>query len=86
MDDACGNGGAMIWWWNGATYDANAYWYTELYADEEGETTLDYAGWGDGEFWMPITKTFGVGEGFWIQANGAAATVKFKNPFYKSAQ
>lgn len=83
MDDDVVDGGASIWWWNTDTgkYDASAYWYTELYADEEGETTLGYAGWGDPEYWMPISKTFAAGEGFWIQA-GANATVKFPNPFY----
>ena len=83
MDDKVGNGDAMIWWWNTATgkYDARAYWYTELYADEEGETTLGYAGWGDLEYWMPISKTFEKGQGFWIQA-GLNATVKFANPLY----
>ena len=81
MDDDVVDGGAQIWWWNGSTYDAKAFWYTELYADEEGETTLGYAGWGDLEYWMPINKTFATGEGFWIQA-GVNATVKFPNPFY----
>ena len=83
MDDDVVDGGAQIWWWNSTTgkYDAQAFWYTELYADEEGETTLGYAGWGDPEYWMPITKTFAAGEGFWIQV-GVNATVKFPNPFY----
>ena len=86
MDEDCVDSGAMIWWWNTATgkYDAKAYWYTELYADEDGETTLGYAGWGDPEYWMPISKTFEAGQGFWIQANGAAATVQFANPFYQA--
>ena len=83
MDDDCVDSGATIWWWNGASYDADAYWYTCLY-DEEGNE-LNYAGWGDGELWAPVVKTFGIGEGFWIQAN-AKSTVKFKNPFYKAAQ
>ena len=81
MDDDVVDGDAQIWWWNGSTYDAKAYWYTELYADEEGETTLGYAGWGDLEYWMPIEKTFNAGQGFWIKS-GVNATVKFPNPFY----
>ena len=84
MNDDCGDGGAEIWWWNGATYDAHAYWYTELYADEEGETTLGYAGWGDQLYWMPIEKTFNAGEGFWVKANEFDGTIKFPNPFYKT--
>ena len=84
MSDNLQDGEAQIWWWNGATYDAKAYWYTDLYADEEGETTLGYAGWGDGLYWMPITKAFTEGEGFWVKANGdvSSATLKFPNPFY----
>ena len=86
MDDGVGDGECSIWWWNTATgkYDASAYWYTELYADEDGETTLGYAGWGDFDYWMPVNKTFDAGQGFWIQPNGglSSATVKFANPFY----
>ena len=84
MSDNVPDSGAEIWWWNGATYDARAYWFTDLYADESGETTLGYAGWGDEMYWMPISKTFTDGTGFWIQANGGleSATVKFPNPFY----
>ena len=81
MDDSVVDGDAQIWWWNGSTYDARAFWYTELYADEEGETTLGYAGWGDFDYWMPINKTFEAGQGFWIQS-GVNATVEFPNPFY----
>ena len=81
MDDTVVDGDAQIWWWNGSTYDARAFWYTELYADEEGETTLGYAGWGDFDYWMPINKTFEAGQGFWIKC-GVNATVKFPNPFY----
>ena len=81
MDDNVTDGDAQIWWWNGTTYDARAFWYTELYADEEGETTLGYAGWGDPEYWMPIAKTFLTGQGFWIKA-GVNTTVMFPNPFY----
>ena len=78
---------AQIWWWNGSTYDAKAYWFTELYADEEGVVGLGYAGWGDFDYWMPISKSFGQDEGFWIKVNDTAtekdAEVKFPNPFYK---
>ena len=81
MDDTVVDGGAHIWWWNGETYSDQAHWYTELYADEEGETTLGYAGWGDEDYWMPIEKTFKAGEGFWIQC-GVNASVLFANPFY----
>ena len=81
MDDTVVDGGAQIWWWNGNTYDAQAFWYTELYADEEGETTLGYAGWGDFDYWMPIEKTFQTGQAFWIKS-GVNATVMFPNPFY----
>ena len=84
MSDNLIDGQAQIWWWNGATYDAKAYWYTDLYADEEGETTLGYAGWGDFDYWMPVSKTFSEGEGFWVKVNDTAtsATLKFPNPFY----
>ena len=83
MDDNVGDGGAQIWWWTSTTgkYDAQAFWYTELSAAESGETTLGYAGWGDFDYWMPISKTFAAGEGFWIQA-GINATVEFPNPLY----
>ena len=84
MSDNLIDSQAQIWWWNGATYDAKAYWYTDLYADEEGETTLGYAGWGDFDYWMPVSKTFSEGEGFWVKVNDTAssATLKFPNPFY----
>ena len=86
MADACGDYGAEIWWWNNDTgkYDAHAYWYTGLYGDKDGEIELGYAGWGDEEFWMPITKEFASGSGFWIQANTLDSTVKFPNPFYSA--
>ena len=84
MNAELGDGEAQIWWWNGSTYDAMAFWYTDLYADEGGETTLGYPGWGDELYWMPINKTFANGEGFWVQVNGSveSATLKFPNPFY----
>ena len=81
MDDDVGDGDAQIWWWNGESYSGQAFWYSELYADEDGEETLGYAGWGDLVYWMPIEKTFKAGEGFWIQC-GADASVLFANPFY----
>ena len=86
MGEECNDYGAEIWWWNGSTYDAHTYWFTELYADEEGETTLGYAGWGDGEFWMPVNQTFNAGEGFWVKANELDGTIKFPNPFYKASK
>ena len=86
MNEDCDDSGAEIWWWNGSTYDAHAYWVTELYGDEDGEVELGYAGWGDFDYWMPITKTFRAGEGFWVKANGLDATIKFQNPFYKAAK
>ena len=86
MDEDCADGGADVWWWNGSTYDAHAFWYTELYADEDGEKTLGYAGWGDFDYWMPVSKTFNAGEGFWVRANGLAGTIKFPNPFYKEVK
>ena len=84
MSDNIIDGQAQIWWWNGSTYDSMAFWYTDLYKDTEGVQTYGYAGWGDELYWMPITKSFADGEGFWIQVNDSAdsATVKFPNPFY----
>ena len=80
------DGQAQLWWWNGATYDAKAWWYTELYDAEENG--LGYAGWGDFDYWMPIAKTFADGEGFWIQVNYGVsesnAFVSFPNPFFKA--
>jgi len=81
MDSTVTDGDAQIWWWNGSTYDAQAFWYTDLYADESGNTTLGYAGWGDFDYWMPINKTFEKGQGFWIKC-GVNAAVMFPNPFY----
>ena len=77
---------AQLWWWNGSTYDAKAYWLTELYdAEEKG---LGYAGWGDFDYWMPVEKTFTNGEAFWVQVSDSAsaenATVSFPNPFYQA--
>ena len=90
MDEGVGDGGCMIWWYNQSTgaYDPYAYWYTELYADEDGDITLGYAGWGDFDYWMPIEKTFVAGSGFWIKADGLldSANVLFKNPFYKAPE
>ena len=78
----CADYEAQIWWWNGSSYDAKAYWFTELYdADENG---LGYSGWGDFLAWTPISKAFTEGEGFWVQVNSdvSSATLKFPNPFY----
>ena len=86
MDDSLNDGDCEIWWYNQTTgaYDDHAYWFTCLY-DMEG-TELNIAGWGDGEFWAPIAKTFDAGSGFWIQPNGGLSSVNvlFKNPFYKA--
>ena len=84
MDETVGDNGCIIWWYNQdtGTYDANAYWFTCLY-DMDGNE-LGYAGWGDGEYWAPVEKTFDAGTGFWIQPDGGleSASVMFKNPFY----
>jgi hypothetical protein len=80
------DGQAQLWWWNGSTYDATAWWYAELY--DENEEGLGYAGWGDFDMWMPIEKTFVNGEAFWVKINDTVAaenaTVSFPNPFYKA--
>ena len=79
---------AQIWWWNGATYDAKAFWYTDLYVPGSAEETLGHPGWGDEENWWPVEKTFNSDEGFWIQVNDTVAVkdakVMFPNPFYKA--
>jgi hypothetical protein len=69
------DGGTVLWWWNKDTSRyTRAYW-----------VELDFnpanLGWGDPQDWLPITKTFAAGEGFWIQAP-AGATVRFENPLY----
>ena len=80
------DGQAQIWWWNGATYDATAFWFTMLYDETEAE--LGYPGWGDFLAWTPIVKEFDPGDGFWISVNDTVAQkdayAKFPNPFYKA--
>ena len=56
------NGGTYIMWWEGKW--VKAYW-VELDFDP------DNLGWGDDEDWLPIDKTFDVGEAFFIQASSA---------------
>jgi len=82
-DKEANDGTFQIRWFNGGKYDY-AVWCAPLYADEEGETELDYNGWGDRDYLMPITKTFGVGEGFLVQPNSATVNPKlaFPNPLY----
>lgn len=75
------DGGTMAWWWdkNTRTY-TRAYW-VDLY-DSEG-TALGTKGWGDGENWIAMEKTFEAGEAFWVQA-AANAQVIWSNPSYKA--
>ena len=75
MDGIAADGTTVLWWWNKDTFVyTRAYW-----------VELDFnpanLGWGDPQDWLPITKTFAAGEGFWIQAP-AGATVNFENPLY----
>ena len=75
MDGVTPTGGTVLWWWNKDTrIYTSAYW-----------VELDFnpanLGWGDGQDWIAIDKTFAAGEGFWIQAP-AGATVRFENPLY----
>ena len=69
------DGGTVIWWWNKDTSRYTKAHWVELDFDP------DNLGWGDPQNWLPITKSFAAGEGFWIQAP-AGATVNFANPFY----
>ena len=73
------DGTTMLWWWNKDTrLYTTAYW-VELY-DALG-ASVGVNGWGDGQDWIAIDKTFAAGEGFWIKAP-AGATVRFENPLY----
>ncbi len=65
----------VLWWWNKDTLTYTKAYWVELDFDPEN------LGWGDPQDWLPITKTFAAGEGFWIQAP-AGATVRFENPLY----
>ena len=74
-------GETMVWWWNkeNRTY-TRAYW-VDLY-DADGEE-VGKKGWGDGENWIAIEKTFDAGEAFWAQAP-ATAQIVWANPFYQA--
>jgi hypothetical protein len=78
-DGADPEGTTRIWWWNGASATYSEAFWVELY-DASG--ALGVNGWGDGEEWIAIGKTFAAGEGFWVKTPSAGAQVLFENPLY----
>jgi len=80
VSDGC----AWIKWWDTEkkVYSIKYEYVTELY--DEKEQSLGYPGWGDPLTWVPVAKTFAVGEGFWVQSNVDDLKIAFKNPFYKA--
>ena len=74
---------AWIKWWDPATrtYSALAKYVSELY-DADGNVLMpSRPGWGDID-WVPVEKTFAVGEGFWWGVGKDNCTLCIPNPFY----
>ena len=70
-------------WWDPVTkkYGSNAVYVSELY-DKNGDPIVPTtAGWGDDD-WVPVEKTFAVGEGFWWGVGKDNCTLCIPNPFY----
>ena len=82
---AAADGSFTMRWFNAGKYDY-AVWSVPLYDPADPETELDYNGWGDLEEMCPITKTFGVGEGFLIQTTATNPTLLFPNPLYVAGE
>ena len=75
------DGGTMAWWWDKNTRTYTRSYWVDLY-DADGEE-VGKKGWGDGENWIAMEKTFDAGEAFWVEAP-AAAQVIWANPFYQA--
>ena len=75
--------GAWIKWWDPdtRTYSKLAKYVSELYDAEGNVLQPSRPGWGDGD-WVPVEKTFTVGEGFWWGVNKGDCTLCIPNPFY----
>ena len=74
---------AWIKWWNpiAKVYGDRAVYVSEL-CDENGDALVPTrAGWGDAD-WIPVEKTFVVGEGFWWGVGKNNCTLCMPNPFY----
>ena len=90
-----GDGAFKIWWWStqsgnlGNKYAVwSNYWWDESlddYVDAEDESEYCWVVPEDDDV-MPVkwTKSFGVGEGFFVQAAVTAPSLMFPNPFYKA--
>ena len=74
-----------IWikWWDPATkvYGVKALYVSELYDADGNPLIPSRPGWGDAD-WVPVEKTFAVGEGFWWGVNKDNCTLCIPNPFY----
>jgi len=80
-----GDGEFSIRWFNAGKYDY-AVWSVPLYDPADPEEELDYNGWGDLSEQCPITKTFGVGEGFLVSPTANAPSLVFPNPLYTAGE
>ena len=83
VDGEPDDGSAWIKWWDSTTkkYGSNVVYVSELY-DEKGDPIVPTtAGWGDDD-WVPVEKTFAVGEGFWWGVGKDNCTLCIPNPFY----
>ena len=94
-DVESGDGAFKIWWWNTVSGDRGnkyAVW-SNYWWDEDLDDYVDAAD--ESEYcWvvpevdddLPIkwTKSFGVGEGFFVQAGVPSPSIMFPNPFYKA--
>ena len=84
-DAEAGDGEFKMRWFNAGHYDY-ATWSVPLYDPEDPEEELDYNGWGDLDEMCPITKTFGVGEGFLVQPTANTPSLVFPNPLYSAGE
>ena len=84
-DAEASDGTFRMRWFNAGRYDY-AVWSVPLYDPADPEEELDYNGWGDLDEMCPITKTFGVGEGFLVTPTANNPSLVFPNPLYSAGE
>ena len=84
LDGDAEDGSSWVKWWDPATkkYGDKAVYVEELYELSGDPIVPKTSGWGDPEFWCPVEKEFGIGDGFWFGPAADNVTICMPNPFY----
>ena len=76
LEGVTANGGVLIQWWNGATYE-QAAWSSQTGLGDVPPVIPPYTGWAASGN-ASAKKTFAPGEGFWIVAPSSGITAGAK--------